>query len=77
MNNVKLCMIFLLITSHHAFPRKPLKQTAHAESLTVQNNIDDPKQPDKELWINVFIHGSFSLRPHLTIKNMIKMAESI
>ena len=24
-------------------------------------------------WITVFIHGSFSLRPHLTIRNIIKM----
>lgn len=26
-----------------------------------------------ECWITVFIHGSFSLRPHLTISNIVKM----
>jgi hypothetical protein len=26
-----------------------------------------------ERWITVFIHGSFSLRPHLTIRNIVKM----
>ena len=30
-------------------------------------------QSSHERWITVFIHGSFSLRPHLTIGNIVKM----
>jgi len=33
--------------------------------------IDDKKLPEK--WITVFTHGSFSLRPHLGIRNIFKM----
>lgn len=32
-----------------------------------------PSNPAQERWITVFIHGSFSLRPHLTLSNIIKM----
>ena len=27
----------------------------------------------KETWITVFIHGSFSLKPHLNLSNIMKM----
>src|SRR3990167_3866494 len=33
----------------------------------------EQKSENKNLWITVFIHGSFSLRPHLTIRNILKM----
>ncbi|HSW76175.1 MAG TPA: hypothetical protein VLG50_03980 [Candidatus Saccharimonadales bacterium] len=36
-----------------------------SENSTISDN--------KELWVTVFIHGSFSLRPHLNIRNIIKM----
>lgn len=32
---------------------------------------EEKKQHDK--WITIFVHGSFSLRPHLGIRNMLKM----
>lgn len=38
--------------------------------LFAQEDIDNK---NKDIWITVLIHGSFSLRPHLTIKNMVKM----
>ncbi len=39
-------------------------------SLSVAN-IEKKDLPEK--WINVFIHGSFSLRPHLGVRNIFKM----
>jgi len=45
--------------------------------LASQNNIntsEDTNATDgKDLWVTVFIHGSFSLRPHLNFQNIIKM----
>lgn len=40
-------------------------------SHITQNCTEKPYHQD--LWITVFIHGSFSLRPHLTIRNILKM----
>lgn len=28
---------------------------------------------DKDIWVTIFVHGSFSLKPHLNISNIIKM----
>lgn len=40
----------------------------------MQLSGDDQKiSSDKKIWVTVFIHGSFSLRPHLNLKNIIKM----
>lgn len=38
----------------------------------VKQNCNRTNQ-SKNFWITVFIHGSFSLRPHLTIRNILKM----
>ena len=47
-----------------------LAQTIFANinaTITNQNNTTP------ECWITVFIHGSFSLRPHLSLSNIVKM----
>lgn len=41
-------------------------------SNTVLSNSHQHKTTHDK-WITIFIHGSFSLRPHLSIKNIIKM----
>lgn len=36
-----------------------------------------PSEQKQDIWITVFLHGSFSLRPHLNVKNIIKMLHDI
>lgn len=61
MNIRILCMTLFMMCSNFSHPK-----------LTLSH--DDQKTPHgKEFWITVLIHGSFSLRPHLTIKNIVKM----
>lgn len=33
----------------------------------------DTKKNSKDMWITVFTHGSFSLKPHLNLRNFLKM----
>ncbi|MFA5998891.1 MAG: hypothetical protein WC747_02660 [Candidatus Babeliales bacterium] len=49
--------ILLLLASQHSI------NTSEGEKAT----------DSKDLWVTVFIHGSFSLRPHLNLRNIIKM----
>lgn len=45
-----------------------------ASTQSVSQHAEQSTSPSpKERWITVFIHGSFSLRPHLNVSNILKM----
>lgn len=44
-----------------------------ANQRTIIASEDTKTTDPKEVWVTVLIHGSFSLRPHLNLRNIIKM----
>lgn len=66
--NIKNISLLILLLCDHALDAA---SKSHQKKTTIKTS-HSTKQP-QEYWVTVFIHGSFSLRPHLTVKNIIKM----
>jgi hypothetical protein len=41
--------------------------------MTMQKNHQSANKKSFDQWITIFVHGSFSLKPHLTLTNMMNM----
>lgn len=64
MDNKKIIYLAAFLTAF-TFSASALESTAMYEPQTTTKSMDQ--------WINVFVHGSFSLKPHLSLTNMMNM----
>jgi hypothetical protein len=70
-------MTILNIFVYQFCDNKNFVQTKHVTSAKISQNTVQKNKPtedtSRDTWITVFVHGSFSLKPHLTVGNAINV----
>lgn len=73
MNIKKVCLIAILLSDCYITNHTILGMTNHTRFSSNTPSMANQQAVPAIRWVTVFIHGSFSLRPHLTVSNIVKM----